>query len=80
MTYAQARTEFMNYLQREGWTLMRGLKIPHATHESGIRLWFNTQSVYIGNDKNYGNARSLFVDIRKEKFSEIVYLAMSWLF
>jgi hypothetical protein len=80
MTYAQAQVRMLDYLQKEGWQVMRHFKIPYATHKDGIRLWFNAQSVYIGNDKIYGNARSLFVDIRKENFEDIVSLAMHWKF
>lgn len=80
MTYAQAQVRMLDYLQKEGWTVMRYLKMPYATHKDGIRLWFNTQSVYISRDKIYGNARSLFVDIRKENFEDIVSLAMHWKF
>ena len=80
MTYTDAKKRILAYLKLQGWTVVEGLKISHATHPDGIRLWFSTQSVYIGRSKIFGEARSLFVDIRKENFEDIVSLATHWKF
>ncbi len=67
-TFAEARTAILDYLQARGWSLSsRSLKTPHATSPSGgVRLWFKAQAVYysLGDRHDFGDARSLHVDIR----------------
>ena len=67
LTFKQAQTRLLDLLEREpGWTVARGLKVPHATHESGPRLFFKSQSIYSVPRAPYrlGAAHSLHVDPR----------------
>lgn len=77
-TFAQARAEVLDALERAGWSLSpRSLKTPYATSPSGeIRLWFKSQAVYVsrGNHHSLGNAHtySYDLDIRTMSGSEFV--------
>ena len=69
-TYADAKTELLNYLEKEGWKVSgKTLKIPHATSPEGtLRLWFKPQAIYYtkGTDHSMKDARSIHSDdIRK---------------
>lgn len=82
-TFAQAQLELLNLLEKKGWTVAKGLKIPHATFSQGLyRLWFKPQAIYAsyGKDfKDFGKARSLYAeDIRfsdLEKLESALYKA-----
>lgn len=65
-TYAKAQLEIMDELTRQGWSVVKGLKVPHATSPDGRdRLWFKAQAIYHGKGTNMGAARSLWLgDIR----------------
>ena len=70
LTFLQARANIEDALERHGWSLTRGLKIPHATSPNGrLRFWFKPQAVYYTTisgsrvDRHqYGNARTLEYD------------------
>jgi hypothetical protein len=73
-TYQAAQAALMDYLEKQGWTLSRGLSVPHATSSDNTRrLWFKSQAVWFTADdgslsaknvKNFKLARSLHGDIR----------------
>jgi len=79
-TYAQAREEILDYLDKEGWKLSsKTLRIPHATSPDGnFRLWFKTQAVYhTFADPGYhrfGDARSLSYDLDIRRMSPEKFL------
>lgn len=78
-TYAQTFAEFMDALEKDGWTLKRSLKIPHATSPDGKhKLWFKTQAVYQSRgDQGFGDARTLtYNDLRKYDYAQFKKLAM----
>jgi len=46
-TYKQARIAILDLLRSSPeWTVSGPLKVPHATHTGGLRLWFAPQSVH----------------------------------
>ena len=67
-TYKQATNDLLSSLEARGWTVKRGLKVPHATVERGsetVRLWFKPQSIHgascqasVGNPE-FARSRSL---------------------
>ena len=69
-TFAAARAALLDHLEREGWRVARGLKVPHATSRGWgrdvVRIWFKPQAVYwsCGEGGSVGQARSLWIDIR----------------
>jgi hypothetical protein len=65
-TFKQAQADILDYLEKNGWTVKRGLKIPHATKD-GVKLWFKKQAIYASNAQlQFGSARSLtWIDPRK---------------
>ena len=79
-TFKVARQNILGELQRSGWTVRAGLKVPHATSPSGrVRLWFKPQSVHYseGVIHTLGYARSLTdreIDIREVSPARFVAL------
>ena len=83
-TFKQARYALLTYLREHGWTVSDALKVPHATSPDGrYRLWFKPQAVYYTNAQEvgpgrsghtFGNARSLWVDIRETSPAHVVDL------
>jgi len=69
-TFNEARTDILAHLKKEGWKVVDGLKVPHATRPDGkARVYFKTQAVYIdfsdrGGRFELNHARSMWVDIR----------------
>ncbi len=69
-TFKAATKRIMDYLEKEGWTVKRRLKIPWAEDcvwERGVKLWFKAQAVWAGpcgTGANLGTAHSTHVDIR----------------
>ena len=77
-TFMAARAELLAHLRAIGWAVSGPLKVPHATSPDGsTRLWFKTQAVYLstGNSHTLGDARSLWVDIRKVSPVAVVTIA-----
>lgn len=75
-TFEQARNEALEALKKDGWKVVEGLKIPHATSRDGkLRLWFKAQAVwytfdpypsYRSKSHDFKGARSTWMDdIRK---------------
>lgn len=72
-TFQAARAAILDDLQRRGWKVVAGLKIPHATSPHGqLRLWFKAQAVYFTEDLSarsdrnghtFGNARTISYDL-----------------
>lgn len=72
-TFQAARSAILDDLQRRGWKVVSGLKIPHATSPHGqLRLWFKAQAVYFTEDLNarsdrnghaFGHARTISYDL-----------------
>jgi len=80
ITFKAARAAALDYLAAGGWTVKRGLKVPHATAPGGdVRLWFKPQAVYlsIGDRHRLGDARSLHVDIRRMTPAELAVDAIA---
>lgn len=82
-TFAEAKTELLAYLEKEGWKLSsKTLKIPYATSPDGtLRLWFKTQAIYYtqGTDHTMGAARSIHSDdIRKMSPEQFMKQLESW--
>ena len=82
-TFATARAQLLAYLEQTGWDVRtagpRGaLKIPHATSPSGsFRLWFKPQAVHFTRaPHNVGDARSLWIDIRRASPEEVARAAL----
>lgn len=76
-TYAQAQAEVFDLLEKKGWKVVRGLKVPHATAPNkSFRLWFRPQAIYFsaGNAiTNFGDARSAWApDYRHMSAEQIV--------
>jgi hypothetical protein len=67
-TFKAARAALLDHLEKEGWTVKKHLKVPHATdHWKENRLYFKAQAVYLGGGHpgaSLGDARSLHIDIR----------------
>lgn len=66
-TFQAAKEAILDYLQKEGWTVQRNLKVPHATSPKGdLKFWFKTQAVYVSAGKGtaLGDASSTWADIR----------------
>ena len=70
----QVRAELTDYLDRNGWTVKRGLKIPHATRDDGLlRLWFKPQAVWysevgspqLNHEFKYARTIAYDLDVRK---------------
>jgi hypothetical protein len=55
-TYPQARKRLFTYLESQGWTVNRALKVPQAVR-NGAQLFFHSQAVYL-------HQHSLLIDIR----------------
>lgn len=78
-THAQGQKDALDALEKRGWKVARGLKIPHATHPEGdVRLWFKPQAVHFTHAKaeypyhaghSAGNMRQLHPDIDLRKHS-----------
>lgn len=72
-TFQAARSAILDDLQRRGWKVVSGLKIPHATSPHGqLRLWFKAQAVYFTEDLSarsdrnghtFGHARTISYDL-----------------
>lgn len=68
-TYPQAQRDILDDLQRNGWQVSAGLKIPHATSPNGrLRLWFKPQAVWFtkvspGERHDFKNARTVSYDL-----------------
>lgn len=77
-TFRIARSELMEYLERSGWTVSKNLKVPHATSPDRTkRIWFKPAAVYLsesypGGSHTLGNARSMWIDIRKVSPERVV--------
>jgi len=70
--FADVRDMLLDGLKQRGWTVVAGLKVPHATSADGqTRLWFKTQAVYMndpGTDpRQFSSAHSLSMDMREYK-------------
>lgn len=65
-TFASAQLKILDILEKQGWKVKRGLKIPHAT-KGDVKLWFKKQAIYAsGSGQAMGSARSLtHIDPRK---------------
>lgn len=71
-TFAAAKAALLDHLERAGWKVSRGLKVPHATHPAfrgtsgAVRIWFKPQALYYscGEGTTLNMARSLWVDVR----------------
>lgn len=64
--FAEMRSILLDLLEERGWTVKRGLKVPHATAPgSTLRLWFKSQAIYAGHGTDLGDARSLTSDMRE---------------
>lgn len=71
-TYKQAQDEILTGLEKDGWSVKRDLKVPHATSPKGdFKLFFKAQAIYKTHGKgDLGNARSLHLpDIRQGDYS-----------
>lgn len=85
MTYKQAQAAIMDKLDANGWTVKRGLKVPHATNYAGdIRLYFKSQSIYVdGRHRppfSFNASRSTHEDPKKlaPKSAEEIEKALLW--
>lgn len=66
-TFEAARRALFDALRAQGWSVVSGLKVPHATSPDGTRrLWFKTQAVYRteGPPHSFHDALSTHTDIR----------------
>lgn len=87
-TYAQAQERHMEGLRALGWHVSTRnavtgapLKYPHASSPDGnARLWFKAQAVYVssGDNHDFGKARSLWFDIRKESTEALALSAIRY--
>jgi len=82
-TFDDARKDIFDLLKREGWKVVEGLKIPHATSPNGeLRLWFKKQAVYFteGNSHTFGGARTITygLDIRKMTAEQFLSNLKKW--
>ena len=80
-TFQAARDAVLDYLKGEGWKVVGGLKIPHATSPDGeVRLWFKAQAVYYskGSPHEFRMARSVHSDIRTMTPEKFVKDAMDY--
>jgi len=81
-TFKAAKAAIMDHLDKEGWTVVRRLKVPHATdmHKDN-RLWFKSQAVYLGGGKSprLGDARSLHIDIRDVSPEQFMSYLKRWM-
>lgn len=75
MTYSAARAIHLATLARLGWTVAAHLKVPHATRNDGLRLWFKPQAVYVSRGTTLGEARSLHSDPRTESTASLILWA-----
>lgn len=69
-TYGDAQKGIIGHLEKKGWKVKTGLKVPYATSPDGeTRLWFKSQAVYFTQGKfhDFKNARTMSydLDIRK---------------
>lgn len=62
-TFAKAKIRIMSELVSEGWEVKSGLKIPYAM-KGNVRIWFKPQAIYWGFGNNFGDARSMHIEIR----------------
>lgn len=67
-TYQSAQAALMDHLEKQGWTVSKGLAVPHATSpDKERRLWFKAQAIWFtagNNVNNFKGARSLHDDVR----------------
>lgn len=73
-TYDDAHKAFQDHLEKQGWTVTRGLKTPHAVSPDGeVKLWMKPQAIHYTSKSEHGpkgmndagNARSAsFKDLR----------------
>ena len=69
----------MDELERQGWTLKRELKVPHATNPArDVRIWLRPQAVWVsrGPAHSLSQARSLHVDSRLYTPSALMHEAV----
>ncbi len=60
-TFKAAKQAVMDHLEKQGWTVKRGLKVPHATSPDGdVKLWFKAQAIHHSHPSaGFGAARSV---------------------
>ena len=77
-TYASAQVKILDILEKHGWKVKRGLKIPHAT-KGDVKLWFKKQAIYAsGSGQAMGSALSLqHIDPKKLADPRVVPLKLS---
>ena len=66
-SYKNAHAALLDELERQGWTLRRELKVPHATSpDRACRIWIRPQAVWVsrGPAHSQSQARSLHIDSR----------------
>lgn len=67
-TFATTQRMLLDGLRRHGWTVIEGLKVPHATY-GDVRLWFRPQAIYVNdpgtNPRDFTNTHSLTSDMRE---------------
>jgi DNA-directed RNA polymerase subunit RPC12/RpoP len=80
-TYAQAQQDIVAGLQKDGWSIKAGLKIPQALSPDGsYKLFFKAQAIYLGKgDSDLGGARSLHLgDIRGSTYEKFKTALAQW--
>lgn len=80
-TYAQAQADIMAGLQKDGWTIKPGLKVPQAlSPDSSYKLFFKAQAIYLAKgDSDLGGARSLHLgDIRGSTYEQFKAALARW--
>lgn len=80
MTYSQAKASLLSQLDdHEDWTVttrnrntFKPLKVPYATRYDDRRIWFKSQSIYLGWDA-LTHARSLHIeDLRVATLADVL--------
>lgn len=80
-TFMAKRTELLAHLKKEGWAVVDGLKVPHATSpDKQSRLWFKTQAVLMSHGVKHalGDARSMWSDIRTMTVEDFMKAVHRW--
>jgi len=82
MTYLQAKTSLLAQLDaHEDWTVttrnrsnFKPLKVPYVTRDyDDCRVWFKSQSVYLGWTNNLNDARSIHIeDLRVATLADVL--------
>ena len=78
-TYKAKQAILLNNLEARGWTVQRGLKVPHATAPDfmgmrRVRVWFKAQSIHIAcsssGNPSFRDSRSIHAgDFRSDGFT-----------